>query len=162
MYEIPKAKSGVYFTKNLTEANYKAGIDLLGWFYRNSVLQKPPYYPATSFDNMVLYLRQNYPTFIESLGENVKTIDRDKLIQAMKNLGAKNQTSFPRPANFSNEIFKVAGVSTSEVLRETASEIGDSLVTGSRVLLILMVLGGLIVGYLYVRPFLPKELKGSA
>ena len=161
-YQAPVGKNGVYFTKNLNKQNYDTGIDLLGYYFRNSIISHPPYAPFTNFDGMVMFLRNNYPTYIEALGDLSKSINRDVLIQAMKNAAARGLTDYPRPSYFNNEIMKLSGVSIGSVVSETISEIGDSLVLGSRVLLTIMVAGGLALAYLYARPYFPKELKGGA
>lgn len=158
-YIKPTPKNGVSFTKNLTESNYNAGENYLAYYFRDSKLSKPPYYPNTNFVGMVNYLKTNYPTYIESLGELSKSVDGSKIIQAMKNAAARGLTDYPRPAYFNTELMKLTGVSIGSVVSETISEIGDDLVLGSRVLLVLMVLGGLVVGYIYVKPFLPKGAK---
>lgn len=150
----------ISFTNDLSAANRKAGLWLLGYYYRDSVISKAPYYPITNFDGSVKFLDKNYPTYIEYLGSLLKTIDQDKMITAMKNAAARKLTDYPRPAYFNNELIKLTSFSPIDAsltaVSETASDIGSGLVMGSRIILGLMVVGGLIVGYLYLKPFLPK------
>jgi len=146
----------VTFTKDLSSANRKVGLWLLGYYWRDSVISKSPYYPLTNFAGMISFLDKNYPTYIESLGEMSKTVTSDKLIQAMKDAAARKLTDYPRPAYFNLAIIGNTGVSVGSIVADTASEIGDELVMGSRVILFLMVAVGLGIGYLYLKPFLPK------
>jgi len=150
--------SSVTFTKNVTPENRKAGEWLLGYYWRASKISKAPLYPiATNWKGMIDFLDKNYPTYIESLGELTKTIDSNILIQAMQDTAARGLTDYPRPSYFNNALMKLTGsVSITGVFADTASEIGNDLVMGSRIVLALVVIGGLVIGYLYLKPFLPK------
>jgi len=148
-YEIPKAKLNTYFTKNLTEQNYKNGLFLLGYYYRNSPISKAPYYPITNFDGMVSYLEDNYPTYIESLGDLMKSVQQDKLIKAMTDAGKKGRTDYPRPSYFTNAIMDNTGISISAVIGDTAIGIGTDLIEYANIFSKIVLWGGIafIVAY---------------
>lgn len=144
MYIVPVPKNNVYFTKNLTEGNYNSGVSLLGYYYRDSKISKAPYYPITNFDGMISFLKTNYPTYIESLGELNKTIPQDKLIKSMRDAAAKGYTDYPRPSYFANSIMANTGYSVTAVIGDTAKEIGSD-IFDSAVLISRLALVGLIV-----------------
>lgn len=126
MYNKPMPKNGVYFTRNLTESNYNSGTWLLGYYWRDSILSKAPYYPITNFDDMIQWYKDNYPTFIEYLGDQLSSISSDKLIAVMKDTAAKKQLNYPRPSDFSNSMMKLVGngIDLIQVARDTASDVG--------------------------------------
>ena len=134
VYVKPIAKSGVYFTKNLTEGNYNNGVILLGVFWRASVLSKAPYYPITNFDGLLNFYKVNYPTFIEYLGTLYNTYGSDKANKIMQAVADKKFTYYPRPSDFSNAMIKLygQGVSVLQVASETASDIGNSIISFSQ------------------------------
>lgn len=128
MYIKPIAKSGVYFTKNLTETNRKNGEWLLGYYWRDSKISKPPYYPITNFQGMLNFLTENYPTYIESLGDLMNSVTSDKLIQSMKDAAKKNYLDYPRPSYLANSIIANTGVSIAAVTGDALKEAGLEIV----------------------------------
>jgi hypothetical protein len=125
--------STVQFTKNLTSENRKNGEWLLGYYWRNSLISKAPYYPITNWAGMLEFLDNNYPTYIHSLGEYLKNVPSDKMIQAMKDAAAKKYTDYPRPSYFENAIANYAGTfsfanNAGDIAADTASDVGTELV----------------------------------
>ena len=107
----------VKFTNDLSPANRKNGEFLLGYYWRNSPLSKAPLYPITNWHDLILWLDTNYPTYIEALGELMKSAESSKLIEAMTEMGKGNGMTYPRPSEFSNYISEYAGgVSIGQVL----------------------------------------------
>lgn len=144
-YEIPKVTTGVYFTKDLSEVNRKNGEWLLGYYFRESKISKPPYFPISNFSGMIDFLNYKYPTYIESLGELLKIVESDKLIASMKDAAKKGYTDYPRPAYFSSSIMANTGKSISSVLGEVASEVGNDIISiasgFSKLVLIVAIIG---------------------
>lgn len=109
-YKIPTAKNGVYFTKNLNSSTRANGENVLGYYWRASVLSKAPYYPlGANWQSLLSYYDTNYPTFIEYLGDMVSSSSISKMIKVAQNVAAKKSTDYPRPSEFANEISNVVG-----------------------------------------------------
>lgn len=135
----------VQFTKDLSKTNRKNGEWLLGYYWRESKLSKAPFYPITNWQGMIQFLDKNYPSYIEFLGEQLKSITSDKLILAMRKSAAKGFTDYPRPSYFSDALTVAGSVSTFDAVKNTAVEVGKDIVdyasTFSKVLLIGAVFG---------------------
>jgi len=144
-YIKPIVSTGVYFTKDLSEVNRKNGEWLLGYYFRDSKISKAPYFPITNFKGMIDFLDTRYPTYIESLGELLKTVESDKLIAAMKDAAKKGYTDYPRPNYFSNAIMGNSGKSVTAVLGEVASEVGSDIISAasmfSKLVIVVAVVG---------------------
>lgn len=129
MYLIPKAKNGVYFTKNLSQKTRSAGESILAYYWRASVLSKSPYYPVgANWPGLLSYFDTNYPTFIEYLGDMISYSDLPRMIKVAQNVAAKKSTAYPRPSEFANEISNVIGNvnylgAISDGLAESANDI---------------------------------------
>lgn len=117
--------SSVSFTKDLSNENRKNGEFLLGYYYRNSKLSKRPYYPATNYPALIKYLDEKYPTYIHSLGENLKYIESDKVIEAVTEAAKNADASFNVISPISNALLKYGRVTNSDALSNAASEIGN-------------------------------------
>lgn len=141
MYTQPKAKNGVYFTRDLTESNYNNGKWLLGYYWRASVISKAPYYPVTNFPGLLDYLNSNYPTYIESLGELLKSIDSQKLIKAMEQAASLKKTDYPRPATFSQAIIDNTNYTLSAKVGDTLDAIGESVMDLGKIVFTASVIG---------------------
>lgn len=141
----------VQFTKDLSKTNRKNGEWLLGYYWRESKLSKAPFYPITNWQGMIQFLDKNYPSYIEFLGEQLKSITSDKLILAMRKSAAKGFTDYPRPSYFSDALTVAGSVSTFDAVKNTAVEVGKDIVdyasTFSTVLLIAAVVGAGIYVY---------------
>lgn len=147
-YQPPAARSSVYFTRNLTEENFNNGKMLLGYYWRDSVISKPPYYPVTNFDGMIKFLQNNYPTYIESLGEQLKSVDFGKLIEVMKTVAKKGYTDYPRPSYFANEMLERTGYTLLDKTGDVLGAIGESVIDASKLIWLLSAVGIGIFVYL--------------
>ena len=144
----------IKFTSDLSMSNRKAGEWLLGYYWRASRISKAPYYPITNFKGMLDFLDKNYPTYIEYLGSLSKSITTDKLIEAMKTTASRGLIDYPRPAYFANTIAAGSAVSTGEVISETASEVGSGILNGLQLFSYLVIVGVIVVGFIYIKPYL--------
>lgn len=135
----------VQFTKDLSKTNRKNGEWLLGYYWREGKLSKAPFYPITNWEGMIAFLDKNYPTYIEFLGEQLKTITSDKLIQAMKKTAQKGYTDYPRPSYFADSLSAAGAVSSFDAVKNTAVEVGKDIVdyanTFTKVVLFAVVIG---------------------
>jgi len=151
MYTPPAAKNGVYFTKNLTAANRTQGEWLLGYYFRASKISKAPYYPVTNFTDMLAWMTSNYPTYIESLGEQLQSRPSDVMIKAMQDTAAKGYTDYPRPAYFNNNL--TATYSSVSALGNGIADAADSVLNLGKGLVVLSIVG--VAVFLYI------EIKGG-
>ena len=150
----------VQFTKNVNAKTRKNGEYLLGIYFRESKLSKAPYYPVTNFKGMIVNFDSRYPTYIEFLGDLMRTVELSKLIQAMKDAAAKGLTSYPSPATFSQSISENAKYTFSETLGTAASEIGNDILDYANIfsksILFFAILGAGVFVYLNTGGKLPK------
>lgn len=140
--------ANVKFTNDLSPENRKNGEFLLGYYWRNSPMSKAPLYPVTNWHDLIVWLDSNYPTYIEALGELMKSAESSKLIQAMTEMGKNNGTAYPRPSEFSNYISEYAGqVSISQVLIDAGSQsVQDIAALGLGYAKIVFIVGALVLG----------------
>lgn len=158
-YSPPTAKNGVYFTRNLTSANYTRGLTYLRYYYDNSMLAKAPYYPITNFQGMIDYLKNNYPTYIESLGELADTVDDKKIIAAMKEAAARNLVDYPRPAYFSQALINNTNYTLTAKIGDALGAVGEGLFDFGKIIWILSIIGVGAFVYIEFGPQIKELLK---
>jgi len=131
--------SGPY-TSDTSKKNRDNGLYLLGVFYRDSELSKAPNYPITNFDNLRNFLDSRYPSFIEALGEQMKTIESPKLVSAMRALAKKSGTTYPNPGKFAEQIsiygVPTFGETTIKAVKESAEAVYDFSLGSIKVLMV--------------------------
>lgn len=141
----------IQFTKDLSKENRKNGEWLLGYYFRESLLSKSPYYPITNWQGLIGYLDSQYPTYIEFLGGWLKTVPADRLIEAMRKVAKKGYTDYPRPSYFAEALSVAGAVSTFDAVKTTATEVGKDIVdfsaTFTKVFLVAFLVGGAV--YIY-------------
>lgn len=152
-------QNNVSFTKDLSKTNRKNGEWLLGYYWRESKLSKAPYYPITNWEGMIGFLDKNYPTYIEFLGEQLKAITSDKLIEAMKRSARKGFTDYPRPSYFADALSVAGSVSTFDAVKNTAKEVGKDIVDYASTFSTLVLIGAVVFAGAYLYSLAPGKFR---
>lgn len=142
--------NNVSFTKDLSKKNRGNGEWLLGYYWRESKLSKAPYYPITNWTGMIQWLDKNYPSYIEFLGEQLKSIPSDKMIEAMRKTAKKGFTDYPRPSYFAEALSIAGSVSTFDAVKNTAVEVGKDIVDYASTFTTVVMVGIVIWAGVYV------------
>lgn len=112
------------FTNDLSKANRDNGLYLLSVYYKASDLPKDL---TKNFAALTEFLDKRYPSFIESLGEQLKSIPLDKMISAMRALGKTAPDYFPNPGKFAEQISAYGVPSFFDTASEAASGVASDI-----------------------------------
>jgi hypothetical protein len=136
-----------------------AGLTLLGYWWRQSPLSTNVMYKtAGSFNELVKYWDSNYPNSIEWLGEQLETYTLDQLQAVLKDAAKNEGLEYIRPAYVSKRLVGIEGSKgfftfASQAVGDTATEIGQDIVSLSRIGLVISLLFFGFLAWVYFMSF---------